>query len=51
MFLILYVDEILFIGNDVGVLPTIKVWLTNYFDMKDLGEASYIFGIKFLWDH
>ena len=39
------------IGNDVGALFTVKIWLTNYFDMKDLGEANYILGIKLLWDH
>ena len=39
-------DDILLIGNDVGMLSTIKVWLANTFDMKDLGEASYILGYK-----
>ena len=38
------------IGNDVGMLSTVKVWLANTFDMKDLGEASYILGIKLFWD-
>ena len=38
VFLVLYVD-ILHIGNDVGVLSTVKVWLSSQFDMKDLGEA------------
>ncbi|KAH9780527.1 hypothetical protein KPL71_008114 [Citrus sinensis] len=49
-FLILYVDDILVIGNDIGVLTTIKSWLAKQFDMKDLGEASYILGIKLLRD-
>ena len=49
-FLILYVDDILLVGNDVGMLSTIKVWLANTFNMKDLGEASYILGIKLFWD-
>ena len=34
---------------DVGLLSTIKIWLVNHFDMKDLGEA-YILGIKHLRD-
>ena len=42
IFLILYVDDILLIGNDLGALSTIKIWFANYFDMKDLVEASYI---------
>lgn len=50
VFLVLYVDDILLIGNDVGALSSVKVWLANTFDMKDLGEASYILGIKFLRD-
>ena len=49
-FLVLYVDDILLIGNDIGVLSTVKVWLASTFDMKDLGEASYILGIKLLRD-
>ena len=49
-FLILYVDDILLIGNDIGVLTTIKSWLAKQFDMKDLGETSYILGIKLLRD-
>ena len=47
-FLVLYVDDILLIGNDVGVLSSIRIWLSNQFDMKDLGKANYILGIK-LW--
>ena len=46
VFLILYVDDILLLGKDIGMLSTVKVWLAKTFDMKDLGEASYILGIK-----
>ena len=48
MFLVLYVDDIPLIGNDVGVMSLVKVWLSSQFDMKDLGEANFILGIK-LW--
>ena len=48
MFLVLYVDDILLIGNDVGVMSSVKVWLSSEFDMKDLGEANFILRIK-LW--
>ena len=51
VFLILYVDDILLIGNDVGTLSSVKVWLSTQFDMKDLGEASHILGIKLMRDH
>ena len=50
VFLELYVDDILLIGNDVGVLSSFKVWLSSQFDMKDLGEASHILRIKLLLD-
>ena len=50
IFLILYVDDILLIKNDIGAVSTIKICLTNQFDMKDLEEVSYILGIKILWD-
>ncbi|KAJ9543955.1 hypothetical protein OSB04_023662 [Centaurea solstitialis] len=45
-FLVLYVDEILLIGNDVPTLQSVKSWLSRCFQMKDLGEAAYILGIK-----
>ncbi|KAJ9544557.1 hypothetical protein OSB04_024264 [Centaurea solstitialis] len=45
-FLVLYVDDILLIGNDVPTLQSVKSWLSKCFQMKDLGEAAYILGIK-----
>ena len=48
MFLVLYVDDVLLIGNDVGVMSSVKVLFSSQFDMKDLGEANFILGIK-LW--
>ena len=45
-FLILYVDDILLIGNDIEFLDSIKGYLNKNFSMKDLGEAAYILGIK-----
>ena len=47
--LVLYVD-ILLIENDTEILSFVKVWLSNQFDMKDLGEDSGILGIKLIWD-
>ena len=45
-FLILYVDDILLIGNDIELLVIVKGYLNKYFSIKDLGEATYILGIK-----
>ena len=49
-FLILYVDDILLIGNDIEFLSSIKGYLNKNFSMKDLGEATYILGIKIYRD-
>ena len=49
-FLILYVDDILLIGNDIELLDSIKGYLNKSFSMKDLGEAAYILGIKIYRD-
>ncbi|TYK03644.1 gag/pol protein [Cucumis melo var. makuwa] len=45
-FLVLYVDDILLIGNDVGHLADIKKWLAMQFQMKDLGNAQYVLGVQ-----
>ena len=50
IFLILYVDDILLIGNDISMLQSVKTWLSQKFFMKDLKEASYILGIKIYRD-
>jgi hypothetical protein len=46
IFLILYVDDILLASSDVGLLLEIKKFLSSKFDMKDLGEASFVLGIE-----
>ena len=49
-FLILYVDDILIMGNHIPSLKEVKSYLGKCFSMKDLGEASYILGIKIYRD-
>ena len=49
-FLVLYVDNILIIRNDVGMLSIVKAWLSRHFSIKDLGEASYILRIQIYID-
>src|SRR6516165_5133589 len=49
-FLVLYVDDILLIGNDIPMLQSVKTWLSLKFSMKDLGEAAFILGIKIYRD-
>ncbi|GKD02575.1 putative RNA-directed DNA polymerase [Tanacetum coccineum] len=50
VFLVLYVDDILLIENDIPTLQSVKDWLGKCFTMKDLGDASYILGIKIYKD-
>ena len=45
-FLVLYVDDILLETNDKGLLSEVKKFLSKNFDMKDMGEASYVIDIK-----
>ncbi|RVW72199.1 Retrovirus-related Pol polyprotein from transposon TNT 1-94 [Vitis vinifera] len=44
--LVLYVDDILLASSDVGLLHETKRFLSSKFDMKDLGDASFVLGIQ-----
>ena len=46
MFLNNLVDDMLLSGSSGDASSMVKLWLTSIFDMKDLGEAGYILGIK-----
>ena len=50
IFLVLYVDDILLIGNDIGQMSSVKIWLSQNLSMKDLADAMYILGIKIYRD-
>lgn len=50
VFIILYVDDILILGNDIPSLQVVETWLGKCISIKDLGEASYILGIKIYRD-
>ena len=50
VFLVLYIDDILLIGNNIQMLETVKSSVRKSFSMKDLGEATYILGIKIYRD-
>ncbi|GJW57416.1 retrotransposon protein, putative, ty1-copia subclass [Tanacetum coccineum] len=49
-FLILYVDDIIIMGNHIPSLQSVKDYLGRCFAMKDLGEATFILGIKIYRD-
>ncbi|GJR31069.1 retrotransposon protein, putative, ty1-copia subclass [Tanacetum coccineum] len=49
-FLILYVDDIIIMGNHIPSLRSVKDYLGKCFAMKDLGEAAFILRIKIYRD-
>ena len=48
--LVLYVDDILLATNDLGLLNETKKFLSSSFEMKDVGEATYVIGIEIFCD-
>jgi hypothetical protein len=46
IFLILYMDDILLASSDISLLRDTKKFLSSNFDIKDLGEASYVLVIE-----
>ena len=41
-------DDILIFGNNINVIKEVKDFLSNNFEIKDLGEADVILNIKLL---
>ena len=39
-------DDILLATNDKGLLHEVKLFLSENFDMKDIGDATYVIDIK-----
>ena len=50
IFLVLYIDDILLAANDLGIMHETKEFLAKNFEMKDMGEASYVNGIEIFHD-
>uniref|UniRef100_A0A2N9FRW6 CCHC-type domain-containing protein n=1 Tax=Fagus sylvatica TaxID=28930 RepID=A0A2N9FRW6_FAGSY len=50
LILSLYVDDILLAGNDMDSIVTTKKWLSSTFEMKDMGEANFVLGVKITRD-
>ena len=46
----LYVNDILLAGNSKEMIDTTKKWLSSNFEMKDIGDASYVLGVKIVRD-
>ncbi|KAG8502915.1 hypothetical protein CXB51_000770 [Gossypium anomalum] len=50
MYLLLYVDDMLIAAKDKGEIKKVKAQLSEEFEMKDLGLAKKILGMKILRD-
>eukprot|EP00253_Pinus_taeda_P035567 PITA_35567 len=46
IYLVLYVDDMLLVGNDKEIIQDLKTQFPSKFDMKDLGATNYILGIE-----
>ena len=44
--LILYVDDMLIAGRQLAEISALKSKMAKAFDMKDMGEASHILGMR-----
>ena len=50
MYLSLYMDDILIVDDVLDAVNGIKQWLKSRFEMKDMGEAKYVLGIKITYE-
>ena len=46
IYLVLYVDDMLMIGNNKEIIQDVKTKLSSKFDMKDLGATKFILGME-----
>ena len=46
----LYVDDILLVKNSKEMIDMVKKWLSSNFEIKYMGEANYVLGMKIIRD-
>jgi hypothetical protein len=51
IYVVLYVDDMLLVGNNMDVIKEVKSQLSSKFDMKDLGATNFILGMEIKRDH
>ena len=48
LILSLYVDDILLVGDNMSVIVATREWLSSQFEIKDMGEANDVLGVKIM---
>lgn len=51
IYVVLYVDDMLLIGNNMEFIKEVKIKLSSKFDMKDLGATNWILGMQIKRNH
>jgi phosphoribosyl-AMP cyclohydrolase len=46
IYVVMYVDDMLLVGNNMDVIKEVKSQLSSKFDMKDLSAANFILGME-----
>jgi len=46
IYLVLYMDDMLLVGNDKEIIQDLKTQLSSKFEMKELGASNYILGME-----
>jgi hypothetical protein len=46
IYLVLYVDDMLLIGNNKEIIQIVKTRISSKFDMKDLSASNFILGME-----
>ena len=46
IYLVLYVDDMLLIGNNKEIIQDVKTQFSSKFDMKDISASNFILGME-----
>ena len=51
IYVVLYIDDMLLVGNNVEVIKEVKMKLSSKFDIKCLGDTNLILGMEIKINH
>ena len=51
IYVVMYVDDMLLVGNNMEVIKEVKMHISSKFDMKDLGAGNLILGMEVKRNH